>query len=291
MRKFTKGCLITAVILFFVGAVFSAVGFAAGAADEMEYMRYEYANNIGLGINFDWHNGNVFSGSMDKTEIAKLEDIDKLDIEFAAGELEIQPSEDDAIYLEVLQGQSYYYEIKNRKLIVEGFDEKRIGIGLNSNRMILYVPENLQEIDLELGAGKVSIDNISCNNLEVSAAAGSTELNEVTYNKGDFEVGMGEIICNNVQGGKSDIEVGMGSFVYSGSIDGNIEASCSMGDITMDIEGSEEDFNYEIECAMGSIELDNKEYSGLAREKMIDNKAERSMDLECAMGSMTVSFY
>ena len=41
---------------------------------------------------------------------------------------------------------------------------------------------------------------------------------------------------------------------------------------------------------MGSVTIGHNEFSGLAQEKSINNHAEKNIDMECAMGSITVKF-
>jgi hypothetical protein len=63
-----------------------------------------------------------------------------------------------------------------------------------------------------------------------------------------------------------------------------------MGNITMQLEGEEEDFDYELDCVTGNLRIGDTEYSGLASSREVDNNAIKKMDLQCAMGNIEVEF-
>ena len=51
-----------------------------------------------------------------------------------------------------------------------------------------------------------------------------------------------------------------------------------------------QDYNYKIQCGAGSVNIDGDQYSSLGVERKIDNRAARSMELECGVGTIEVQF-
>ena len=51
------------------------------------------------------------------------------------------------------------------------------------------------------------------------------------------------------------------------------------------------DFNYEIKCRVGSITVDGEGFSGLSKERKINNGAAKKMELDCSTGAIEVKFH
>ena len=130
---------------------------------------------------------------------------------------------------------------------------------------------NADEASLEAGAGRIVANSPRIKTLDISIGAGSIELT-------DMEIG------------RLEAEVGMGEFLADGSLDKSANVNCSMGNVEMIIDGSEEDFNYYLDGAMGNISVGDASFSGFSQEKKIDNKAHKDMEIECSMGNISISF-
>ena len=71
----------------------------------------------------------------------------------------------------------------------------------------------------------------------------------------------------------------------------NLEADCGIGNIDLDINGKESDYDYEISCSAGAVDIGDSSYSGIGHEKKISNPgASGKMDLDCGVGNITVDF-
>ena len=85
-------------------------------------------------------------------------------------------------------------------------------------------------------------------------------------------------------------EVGAGNLEYSGTISGNAEIECGVGEVDLNLNGAEQEFNYELSVAMGEIEIEDREYGGLGVDEIIDNHAKKDMIINCGAGSVSVDF-
>ena len=88
----------------------------------------------------------------------------------------------------------------------------------------------------------------------------------------------------------ADIDVNMGECIFEGLISGNLDAECHMGNLELNLLGSQSEHNYNIECAAGNIEMDGYSMAALAGERKIDNGADSEYDISCNMGNITVEF-
>ena len=121
-------------------------------------------------------------------------------------------------------------------------------------------------VNLEIGAGTMSADGISCKTANLSAGAGS-------MNMTNFK-------CTE----KSSISVGMGTFDYSGTLLGASSIECGMGTIKLSVDAPE-DYGYSVSCGMGSVIIDNAKYSGIS-EVTKNTSSSTVYTIECGMGTV-----
>lgn len=259
-----------------------------------------------IDIDLSRNDGSATHSTHHSSGLASEETIDastvtELDIELGGGYLYIdQDTTSDSqgnirVIVDAQDDAGISYYVKNGTLHIEGFQSKKWNVLSDSHENYIYVilPGDFafQKSEIELGAGYI-------------------EMNGGEYGKTDIDIGAGEIICNNIKTGKMEAEVGAGNFeasdieadeinvsaamgqvmISDGTISGNIELSCDMGNLYLEMQGKEEEFNYEIECSMGSITIDGYDYSGFGKEKYIDNRAAKEIKAECSMGNIEVVF-
>lgn len=87
-----------------------------------------------------------------------------------------------------------------------------------------------------------------------------------------------------------DIEAGIGSVSFSGSVNGNIDVETGTGTVALNLAQAQTDYNYRAECGPGSIEIGSESYSMLSDDTYINNNAPYTMDLECGIGTIQVTF-
>ena len=126
--------------------------------------------------------------------------------------------------------------------------------------------------------------------MEIDLGAGQVVADRMQAEKMNVSVGAGEIILKEAQLKDVQAEVGAGNCEISGTITGNVDAACAMGNLNFVLTGKEAEFNYDIQCVTGNITVGDEEYSGLAQEQSIDNGAEKTMEVECAMGNVEILF-
>lgn len=106
----------------------------------------------------------------------------------------------------------------------------------------------------------------------------------------ELTVGIGELEAESLYCRDLSIDCGMGSVCINGRVDGNCEIDCGVGEVSVNLENAESDFDYDIQCGIGEIILGETSYSGISKEKEIDNHAEKDMNVECGVGSVVIIF-
>lgn len=221
--------------------------------------------------------------------------IRNLELSLGAGQFYIREKDvDDGIISIQVQGigNCDYYTDEDT-LHVESFKGNHfIGEDFSKNKIILEFPKgsSFDEVELVCGAGVAEIVNITANELEIEAGAGEVTVHSAEVKNFSANIGAGRVEADDMTAQEVDLEVGMGECIYQGKILGELDAECDLGNMEIKVEGSETDYNYELDCSAGNIDLGGRSISGLAAEKSINNGASKTFDISCNMGNITVSF-
>ncbi len=327
MSKFVKTSLITAIGIMFIGSIIYMVGLAGGGKNDIRQMEEDgYLDYKGLkgrvlsGLSFtwwDWDHGmdaDFWGGEASTTpetpekpetpdQICHAEEkidrssVNKLEIELGSGYLYInQGSADDIdISVETENGAEAVYYVKDGTLHIEGFKKKKWEAIAHQNKNTIYVtlPNDMefQESEIGLGAGYIEINGGSYGNTSIEVGAGEVACYGIKTGKLETEVDAGAVEALEIEADKIDVSVDIGAVAISEStVNGNIDLSCNMGSLVLELKDKEEAYNYEVDCGLGSILLGSLEYVGLGREKYIDNHASKKIKADCDMGSIEVIF-
>jgi len=313
MKKFMKGCAITALILVILGFVMvivpinivgtTAVHDVVSAVTDGK-IEINLGNEDGFGIFLNdksllkeevkfnindkmiFENGyEIYTGDVDKYSVGS--DVRTLDIAAGGCEFLLEESEDENFYIKATTIGKFQCYLKDSALYV-----KASQIMDNSGKIVLYVPAayEFESVDVELGAGLLEMDVLIADEVDFEVGAGQITMNLLRADDCDIQVGMGEILVEDMQVTNVNAEVGMGHLMMNGSVFGDIKSECAMGSMEMYLSGREEDFDYTFAAAMGNVTVNGRNYSGLAQEKKVDNGAGKSIKLECLMGNVLVEF-
>lgn len=327
MKKFMKSCAITALVLFVLGFVLATVASSIrgrttiedvvesvtggrvrihlnpfsdwwgvrvndndvlGWMDDMEILE-EVDDVIDENIGFD-SRYSILKGSVEKFSLGS--DICELNFEVGACSFTTEPSPDDNFYLEAEYAGKLQSYVEDGTLYIRSTATVKKWNELNGCRIVLYVPEGayFDEAEIEVGAGRLEFDGLQAREVSLSVGAGQVSLDDLLTDSLEVDLGLGQIELNEAVMGKLDAEIGMGEFVAAGTLNGDANVECSMGNVSLTLEGSLRDFNYELSKALGNVTLGNSSSSGFASEKYMDNGADKTIEVDCAMGNVSVRF-
>lgn len=330
MKKFTKVCLITALILFVMGSIFCGIfGMLLGGFRQINSSNSNSLHLGGLGYNgnrwgFWYDEGNedweetgmndFISTSAVQTDY-KAADIKSIDIELNNENLTIAQSDTDRIniWIDSNSGNHIKYKMDGGTFQLYSTKRNRLWgiIGAPRGGVCLYLPKgmSLSSIDLEVGAGKLesialeadeinfeagagqfNIEGIKGREVNIDVGAGTANINELNADEADVSAGAGSVSVKSIDVRELSLEVGMGNIDMEGIISRNADIECGMGNINANLDGAETDYNYKLECAIGNVRIGESRYSGLASERVIDNGSDRQFDVECSMGNITINF-
>lgn len=305
MRKFIKGCAITALVLFILGVILFTIAAVSGGTKTIWNMGINGRLNWNVGDFLGWKNEKNVIYSIEESTMfnnnypiytsgdasldAKQEEVDSIRLEIGAAEVIISESKDEEYHIKATQVGKFQTYVKNGELIVQAVKSH----GINVCEIYIYIPKGvtLKTLEVSFGAGTMEIGNLSADAIKMEVGAGKIITNNVQAEELVLAVGAGEAILKNCKAGYLETSVGVGSMTFNGWVDGDINAEVAMGSLDLAIEGStEEEHNYNVECAAGSVEIGDAVYAGLVQERYINNHADSDYNLECAMGSLKVRF-
>lgn len=325
MKTFTKVCLILSGTLAGVGVIFCIIGGAMGAS----FGKIGNVSRTNWGIGwldtigdwFDWDEDDFeafedyLSEDSSVTSIEnsdgattyvyaadEIKNIRNLDIDIKAGTLKILESEDEQIHLLVdanggsvkqgINGSTFTVKDTTRGLFggwgIFGWRDKGV-------KVVLYLPEdmNFDQLEIDVSAGEVDTtgSELTAKEADLSVDAGSLRVGVLNVSqKLEADTGAGEVRIGELTAEEVELDCGVGEMDIQGTISGNIKADCGVGELHITLNGEEESFNYVLDCGIGDVKIGNSSYTSLGKKKEIDNNAEKTMNLDCGVGSIKVKY-
>lgn len=248
------------------------------------------------GIEFDRnHKDNIVYGSF-TDESLRGTDIYNLDVEIGSGTLVL--CQGDGLELKKEGGPECQYYIEGDTFYLK----QKSAVGGGEAFLTLTLPEGtrLDKADIELAAGEViTRDVLAAGEIEIEIAAGELTMEEVQADSFSAEVAAGSMVVRKLDAKECGAEVNTGSVTLENSlIAGRLDAEVNVGRIDILLRDFYEDHDYEIDCGVGEITISTedgslKEYVGFGNTMELygsNSVGNSTYDLDCNMGSIYVSF-
>lgn len=325
MKKFMKGCAITALIFILLGLILgvtgsighgspnisfeeilSAIGggnnnnvwdsvdnwssdVAAQIQENMGDVHYDLEDNVDYDSDYE-----VKSGKIEPYVLGDNgQGIKTLQVQAGGCVMKIQVSEDNCFRVEADGMRKFQGYVEGDTLVIRGTSKVSSNNEGNLNGFIhLYVPEgySFDNVSLDLGAGSLGVEELQAGSLEANVGAGKMAFMKLNADQATLDCGAGQMTVEELTSRVTEVSVGMGSVRLTGDVTERLTGDCSMGELKAALTGEQTDFNYDLSCGMGEMKVGDDSYSGMAQEKQINNQADKDMQLECAMGSVVVEF-
>ena len=162
MKKFAKGCLITAFSMLCIGVIILGICTFLGGTTLYSYAQ----NNLNWSDLFDGHvvishNGETninftnhqptYSGNHKNMQVASSSEIHNLDLEIAGGGCKISESSDEYFHIYSENTKEFQYYVEHETLYVKGFDHISYDIHPDDyNYIYLEIPKDFVFEDVEI---------------------------------------------------------------------------------------------------------------------------------------------
>lgn len=311
MGKFTKGCLITALVTFLIGLFMFGIGALLGGLRVLDGVDIEgitgipfvfhHSPNGGLRYSFGWdddwedwadvdwsgyENWSSVSGSDAKVELELTADtLHNLDMEMGACDVYIMETENEHVSIDV-KGKTKYF-----RYLVEDDGSLSLthttGTGYLSwthhtitptTKIYLYLPKGvmLDKLDVEIGAGNMESVELRAKEISLEVGAGNCTIDSfASAGKTDLLVGAGNITLDSLMAGSLALEVGAGQlYIDDVQVGGKTDINIGVGNIEL---GGVFSGDMDLECDMGNVTL-----------RLDDAEDNHNYDIDCSVGNVRV---
>lgn len=240
----------TAFALFLVVTIISAI-LSAG---------YGILNSIGLIHTKD----NIITEDF-KVISNDVKEVSTLKIDLACTNLEIKVG--DKFKVET-NNSKIVFEENNGNAQIKEKNENWLNNNNNSSDLIVYIPEAIPNLYLELGAGDVHIENIVVTQqIEINGGVGKTDLKSCKI--------------NNLQA-----NLGMGEFTFYGELTGKNTISSGIGEVNLNLINNKEDYTIDVSKGIGTVVLDGE---NVEADRKYGN-GENYLDIDGGIGDININF-
>lgn len=143
--------------------------------------------------------------------------------------------------------------------------EKRHNWFSQKQELILFVPKDFHfnEVEIETGAGKVTIEQLSTNQLSLNLGAGNISIeNLMVLEKAKIESGAGKLEIHDGTIQNLDFDMGVGSVSLTSKLTGNTKINTGVGTLQLSLIGTLEDYSITLDKGLGNATIQNEPMNG-----------------------------
>ncbi len=296
MKKFTKVCLITSLIIFLLG-IGTVVGcglkggfsqiynVVADTISDISLFGYHFSIRI-PGINgYSFGFSNPIGVSNDYMDVERtrikngeedidIDDINSVYVEMGVSDIIILNADNDYIEYEGenLPGD---FRVKYENGVLQFLQEDDTLFNYVESVLTIYIPEKteLQEMEIVIGVGDLKAESVDFYAKDV-----------------EIELGVGDLYMTDLNSGSVNIECGCGDMkVYCTNIGDKFEAELGCGDAFLQLPGEESDYSYSVEAGCGEVSVGDSSVSELGSELSRSGDG-TYISVECGCGDVNVEF-
>lgn len=161
-----------------------------------------------------------------------------------------------------IETSNKYIECKEQDNVVYLNDQKHSWFTDNEQgKLIINVPTNivLEKLEIEGGIGEIKLDSLTINDLNLDLGAGKVSINNLTVlNNTVIEGGASEVTLNASSLNNLDLDMGIGAFYLTTRVLGNSKINHGVGSLNLNLIGRKEDYQISIDKGLGTTTINGK---------------------------------
>ena len=151
------------------------------------------------------------------------------------------------------------------------------------SKVIITIPNNLKDLSIDIGAGKLEISDINTSRFNLDQGAGKVTITNLISGKTDIDGGAGELNITNSALEDLDLDMGAGRFYFSGHLVGSTKVDQGVGELIFDLYG--DDYTIKASKGLGSITINGENYS---KDTTVGEGA-NDIKIDGGVGSITIN--
>lgn len=186
--------------------------------------------------------------------------------EYQANNLEIDLAWTD---LEIISGNEFKIETNNKyisckergdRIIIK--EKKSFIKNKGKYDLKITVPEgfNFSKVEIEAGAGVIDIDSLYTRDLDLDLGAGNVSIDYLNVsNQTSIDGGAGKVHIKDGVISRLDFDIGAGNAIISGDLVNDSDIDCGVGKLELDLLQSEDNYTFNLDKGIGRVTLNNRE--------------------------------
>lgn len=211
------------------------------------------------------------------------ENIKYLDIDVNSSNLVIKPG--NSFIIET-NNKHIKYKIDNNELKIKEEGYHLTNSKLKSELIITIPDTNLNEIDINTGAGNLNIDSINTEKLDIDLGTGTTLINNLYSKRADIDTGAGTFTINNGSINDLDLDVGVGEVKITSNITGNSSISSGVGKLSLNLLNTFDNYRFEVNKGIGKVTINDTEVG----DNITLGNGTNTIKLDGGIGEIVVNF-
>lgn len=225
------------------------------------------------------------SGVAEETKVYPVSGVVRdLKIEIGAADLTVKTGEAFKVesnlkYLSV--------EEENGCLVLE--ETRKNGLNYTDAVLTLYIPEGVTfgKIDVVTGAGRLTVDTLSGDELRLDLGAGQVQISQLNANtRANINGGAGQILISGGTLHDLDLDMGVGEVDLTAALTGSSELDYGVGEARLTLVGTREDYRIDFDKGLGTATIDG--------ENMMDDQVygngKNRIDIDGGVGDLRIQF-
>lgn len=245
------------------------------------------ASIISLIINFMSNLNLIKTSKYDDNGILKKgeysSNINKIDIELNKTNIIIKPAK--RIKLETDNTNLLISNSDNELIIRE--KKSKLFLTKTTKYIILYLPnnKNFSELEIDNGVGNVEISDIVVNNLSLELGAGKAKINNISVTGStDIDGGAGNIDINNSHLHNLKLDMGVGHVSIVSVLSGNNKIEAGVGKIDLLLQNGISNYQIKVDKGLGSVRINDEEI----KNNTIYGDGNTNIDIDGGIGSIVI---
>ena len=211
------------------------------------------------------------------------ENVEKIKIDISSAKLNIKQG--DVFRVEANDiTEKFKSKLKDGTLKIE--ENRKLFFNNKSSEINVYIPNvNLKLIDIDAGAGSITIENVNTEDFRLEQGAGTITISNSNFIKADIDGGAGEfkIISSNVN--NLDLDAGIGKVEIEATLTGKNQIDCGVGEVNINLLGNSTDYKIKTNKGLGSININGESKSNDA----IYGDGSNLIEIEGGIGSINIT--
>ncbi len=279
MKKCTRVMLIIAGSLFALGLILTITGFLCGG--RMKSISLIGGREINyMSIDEDYSNTTI----------------ENLDFEISTGKVYIEEGDAFRVSGSNIIEDTLEVEVKNNTLYMKDKDNfpwnliNHIGIFLDGgeSKITVTIPKDtvIKNTEIEVKAGALTIDKLNTDVFDLDVDAGKATLDHLSVNNnGYISMDAGSVNGEDYSGNNLEVDVSAGNLDLSGAFYNTLDIHLSAGRISIDTSLGEEEYSYDLDQNAGSIRVNDNNYKEYNDK---NTSAKNKIKAKCEAGFITI---